>query len=163
MIATLKIRNAEGEFQEIMALRGEKGEPGVPGETGPQGPQGTPGATGAQGPAGAQGPVGPKGDPGQQGEPGPQGQRGPQGFTFTPAVSEQGVLSWSNDGALDVYKRQEKMLSAADIHLPADLSAQTQPYLQQGCTSVSYTHLDVYKRQGFAAGQTCVRVDAFSS
>lgn len=130
MIATLKIRNAEGEFQEIMALRGEKGEPGVPGETGPQGPQGTPGATGAQGPAGAQGPVGPKGDPGQQGEPGPQGQRGPQGFTFTPAVSEQGVLSWSNDGAL-------VNPTPVNIRGPQGVQGETGPTGSQGPTGAT--------------------------
>lgn len=43
---------------------------------GPQGPQGATGATGAQG---------------------IQGERGPQGATFTPAVTQNGVISWTND------------------------------------------------------------------
>lgn len=56
---------------------------------------------------------GPKGDKGADGEvnvryedltPEQQaslrGERGPQGYTFTPSVSENGQLSWSNDGSL---------------------------------------------------------------
>ena len=49
------------------------------------------------------GPKGDKGDPGAQGEIGPQGpagEPGPTGATFTPAVSGDGTLSWSNDGGL---------------------------------------------------------------
>ena len=57
-----------------------------------------------------QGPPGPKGDPGPQGEQGPQGQAGPKGdagkqgpagtdgATYTPAISADGTLSWTNNG-----------------------------------------------------------------
>lgn len=31
---------------------------------------------------------------------GEQGPTGPQGYTYTPAVSEEGVISWTNDGSL---------------------------------------------------------------
>lgn len=31
---------------------------------------------------------------------GEQGPTGPQGYTYTPAVSEEGVISWANDGGL---------------------------------------------------------------
>ena len=71
---------------------------------GPQGPQGATGPQGAQGIQGETGPRGPQGEQGVQGETGPQGPQGEtgatgaQGTTFTPAVSEAGVLSWTNDG-----------------------------------------------------------------
>ena len=35
-----------------------------------------------------------------QGDAGPQGPQGEQGTTFTPAVSTEGVISWTNDGGL---------------------------------------------------------------
>ena len=54
-------------------LQGAKGDKGEQGEQGPQGIQG------------------PKGDPGAKGDPGPY---------FTPAVSAEGVISWSNNGGL---------------------------------------------------------------
>lgn len=54
-------------------LKGEKGDTGATGATGPQGPKGD---TGSQGP------------------------RGYQGYTFTPSVSDAGVISWTNDGGL---------------------------------------------------------------
>lgn len=41
--------------------------------------------------------VGPQGPTGDQGDP---GQQGPVGATFTPAVSDTGVLSWTNDKGL---------------------------------------------------------------
>lgn len=44
-----------------------------------------------QGPPGPQGPDGPPGRP---------GKNGADGATFTPTVSEEGVISWSNDGGL---------------------------------------------------------------
>lgn len=47
---------------------------------------------------------GPKGEPGAIGPEGPQGIQGPQGnpgYVFTPSVSENGDLSWSNNGGLD--------------------------------------------------------------
>ena len=56
-----------------------------------RGPQGLQGPTGATGPTGA---VGPKGDTGAQGE---KGDKGDPGTTFTPSVSSDGILSWTND------------------------------------------------------------------
>lgn len=41
------------------------------------------------------GPQGPKGVPGERGEP---GEPGADGVTFTPAVSSEGVISWTNNG-----------------------------------------------------------------
>ena len=43
---------------------------------------------------------GEKGDKGDKGETGIRGERGSQGYTFTPTVSTDGVLSWSNNGNL---------------------------------------------------------------
>lgn len=47
---------------------------------------------------------GAKGDTGDPGPQGPEGQQGPQGETgphFTPSVSPEGVLSWTNNGDLE--------------------------------------------------------------
>ena len=47
--------------------------------------------------------VGDKGDTGAAGAagtPGTNGKDGTNGYTFTPAVSSEGVISWSNDGGL---------------------------------------------------------------
>lgn len=108
--------------------QGEKGEVGPAGQTGPAGPTGATGATGPTGPAGPQGPKGDTGAQGPTGETGPRGPQGPagkdgetpeliegelvdvpssggsggkDGTTFTPSVSADGDLSWSNDGGLD--------------------------------------------------------------
>ena len=48
--------------------------------------------------SGSQGIVGPQGI---QGEKGDTGQQGLQGFTFTPVMSESGILSWINNGNLE--------------------------------------------------------------
>lgn len=53
---------------------------------------GSKGSQGEQGPQGLQGETGPRG---------PQGGQGPQGITFTPNVSEEGVISWTNDGQVN--------------------------------------------------------------
>ncbi len=75
--------------------QGHKGETGPQGPTGATGPQGPKGDTGAQGPTGATGQQGPAGADGQDGAP---GRDGTDGVTFTPSVSNAGVISWSNDG-----------------------------------------------------------------
>ena len=46
------------------------------------------------------GPKGDQGEKGENGENGSDGVDGKNGYTFTPAVSPEGVLSWSNDGNL---------------------------------------------------------------
>lgn len=56
------------------------------GAQGPQGPKGDKGDTGGTGPQG------PKGDPGAD------GAAGKDGVTFTPSMSDDGDLSWTNDG-----------------------------------------------------------------
>lgn len=45
-----------------------------------------------------QGPPGPPGPKGDSGEQGPAGAPGADGATFTPSVSADGTLSWTNDG-----------------------------------------------------------------
>jgi hypothetical protein len=75
----------------VTVKNGSKGITGEKGETGEQGPQGEKGDTGPQGP---------QGEKGETGEQGPQGEKGDNGATFTPSVSEDGVLSWTNDKGL---------------------------------------------------------------
>ena len=53
-----------------------------------------------QGPQGDRGEQGIQGPQGEQGEKGDTGATGPQGTTFTPSVSSEGVISWTNDGGL---------------------------------------------------------------
>jgi hypothetical protein len=101
---------------------GRQGEQGPQGETGSQGPKGD---KGDKGDTGATGPQGPKGDKGDKGDAGEvniddssvrtdatwssqkisqlsigEGGEGKQGVTFTPSVSDAGVISWTNDGGL---------------------------------------------------------------
>lgn len=77
--AALEAAKESGEFD---------GPPGPQGETGPKGDTG---ATGPQGPQGERGPEGPQGIIGMRGLP---------GYTFTPTVSEEGIISWRNNGTL---------------------------------------------------------------
>ena len=63
----------------------------IKGPTGEMGPTGATGATGPAGPAGETGPAGPTGA---------TGPAGSNGTTFTPSVSSEGVISWTNDGGL---------------------------------------------------------------
>ena len=86
----------------------------IRGPAGPQGIQGVPG------PAGKDGAQGPRGNPGPKGDSfqtvveddgngnitirtltGEEGGTGTPGVTFTPSVSADGVISWTNDGGLD--------------------------------------------------------------
>lgn len=72
-MSILKIRDENGNVQEVLALRGPKGDTGPQGERGLQGPQGIRGEMGPQGergPQGAQGIQGPRGEQGPQGIPG---------------------------------------------------------------------------------------------
>ena len=96
--------------EQLEALTGPQGPEGPKGDTGPQGPKGDRGDTGIQGPQGekgepgSRGPQGEKGDTGAQGpkgETGDTGPQGPKGTTFTPAVSPDGIISWTNDGSLE--------------------------------------------------------------
>jgi hypothetical protein len=53
---------------------------------------------GAKGEAGEPGTPGQDGKDGNDGPMGPKGESGDNGTTFTPQVSEAGVISWTNDG-----------------------------------------------------------------
>lgn len=63
-----------------------------------KGPKGDTGATGADGAAGPQGLKGDTGETGPQGPAGADGAAGKDGVTFTPSMSDDGDLSWTNDG-----------------------------------------------------------------
>ena len=89
--------------QGEQGIQGEQGEQGPKGDTGAQGPQGPTGEKGETGAIGPQGPEGPQGEQGPQGPQGPAGTTGaigPQGPYFTPSVSSDGVISWTNNGGL---------------------------------------------------------------
>ena len=77
-----------GEFVNNGPLQGAKGDKGDKGDTGATGPQGEKGPQGVQGVAG---PAGPAGADGAKGDTGPY---------FTPSVSDNGDLSWTNNGKL---------------------------------------------------------------
>ena len=79
--------------------QGIQGSEGPKGDTGPTGPQGSKGDTG---PVGPQGPQGVQGEQGPEGPQGIIGMRGPQGYTFTPSVSNEGVISWTVNGPWNV-------------------------------------------------------------
>lgn len=51
-------------------------------------------------PVNIRGPQGAQGTPGADGAPGQDGAPGVNGVTFTPSVSEDGTISWTNDGNL---------------------------------------------------------------
>ena len=44
--------------------------------------------------------TGPQGERGASGAKGDKGDRGDAGYVFTPSVSVEGVISWTNDGGL---------------------------------------------------------------
>lgn len=97
----------EGTEEEWLdSLQGPPGKDGAPGPAGPPGADGKdgapgpPGPAGPAGPAGANGPQGTPGPAGADGAPGPAGPAGADGATFTPSVSADGTLSWTNDGNL---------------------------------------------------------------
>ena len=56
------------------------------------------GAKGDKGDKGEKGDTGAQGEPGKDGSPGAAGAPGATGTTFTPSVSADGTLSWTNDG-----------------------------------------------------------------
>ena len=77
-----------------VSIKGPKGDTGA---TGAQGPKGDTGDTGPTGPQGDKGDTGATGATGAQG---PKGDKGDTGYVFTPSVSSEGVISWTNDGNL---------------------------------------------------------------
>ena len=117
-----------GPLQGAKGEKGDKGDTGAQGEPGKDGRPGAAGAPGAdgitptsgangnwflgstdtgkpsrgekgeQGVQGEKGDTGVQGEPGKDGSPGAAGAPGATGTTFTPSVSADGTLSWTNDG-----------------------------------------------------------------
>ena len=88
-----------GAFADTgVAATGPQGEVGPKGDTGEQGPKGDTGATGPKGDTGDPGETGPQGPAGADGANGADGAAGKDGVTFTPSMSDDGDLSWTNDG-----------------------------------------------------------------
>lgn len=98
------VTNAFVDNGPLQGAKGDKGDTGAQGPAGPAGADGAPGKDGATGPQGPQGekgdtgPQGPKGEDGAPGKDGTNGANGKDGVTFTPSVSDAGLLSWTNDG-----------------------------------------------------------------
>lgn len=123
---TTKLTEMENAIENAGSGSGEAGTPGADGEDGgyyiptvaadgtlswTASKEGMPavgsmnikGADGQDGAPGAQGIQGEQGVQGIQGEPGADGQDGAPGIngvTFIPSVSEDGTVSWTNDGGL---------------------------------------------------------------
>lgn len=110
---------SSGSLRGPQGVKGEKGDPGAQGEKGATGAAGAPGADGitptigangnwflgstdtgkpSRGEKGDKGDTGAQGEPGKDGRPGTAGAPGATGTTFTPSVSADGTLSWTNDG-----------------------------------------------------------------
>lgn len=105
----------DGSEIDLGSVIGPAGPEGKQGPAGPAGADGKDGAAGKDGATGPQGAQGPKGDSFQTvveddgdgnitiraltTEGG--GSSGTNGYTFTPYVSDAGVISWTNDGGLD--------------------------------------------------------------
>lgn len=95
------LNGTTGKFINNGPLQGAKGDKGDTGAQGPKGDQGDVGPTGPAGPTGPQGEVGPQGPTGPAGADGAKGAdgaAGKDGVTYTPSVSDAGVISWTNDG-----------------------------------------------------------------
>ena len=89
----LKVKDEQGNWHTIPALKGDKGETGDTGPTGPQGPQGIQGIQGPQGNTGATGPQGPQGVKGDKGDKGNTGAQGPTGAAGADGVSPEVTIT----------------------------------------------------------------------
>ena len=126
----------------LQGARGEKGDKGEPGEAG------TPGRDGADG------------TDGQNGEP------GQNGATFTPSVSADGVLSWTNDGG-------KENPASVNIKGPAGEAGPGSELFYVGCGihaedtyDQSVTHTKTYDEilAAYKAGKACyARVKLFGA
>ena len=115
----MTVNLTSGAHYSSGSLRGPQGVKGSPGVAGAPGTDGiTPtigtngnwflgstdtgkpsrGVKGEQGVQGEKGDTGAQGEPGKDGSPGAAGAPGATGTTFTPSVSADGTLSWTNDG-----------------------------------------------------------------
>ena len=90
--AALEAAKESGEFD------GPQGETGPAGADGKDGKDGVDGQDGAPGVDGKDGADGKDGKDGKDGADGQDGAPGADGTTFTPSVSSEGVISWTNDG-----------------------------------------------------------------
>ncbi len=130
----------ENEVLAASLELGMKGDPGADGAPGKDGITPTIGGNGnwyygsedsgkpSRGLTGPAGPQGEKGDKGETGPTGPSGQSGEPGAagtTFTPAVSDSGVLSWTNDGG-------KENPASVSIKGPQGEAGQTGPAGPQG-------------------------------
>lgn len=139
--------NGPKQFDVLDGQDGPIGPQGPQGATGPQGPKGDTGAQGPKGDTGATGGQGPKGDTGspgytpQKGVDYNDGVPGDNGATFIPAVSPEGVISWSNDRGLenpepvDIKGPQ----GAAGPQGPKGDTGATGPQGEPGNNGVTYT------------------------
>ena len=126
----------------LQGARGEKGDKGEPGEAG------TPGRDGADG------------TDGQNGEP------GQNGATFTPSVSADGILSWTNDGG-------KENPASVNIKGPAGEAGPGSELFYVGCGihaedtyDQSVTHTKTYDEilAAYKAGKACyARVKLFGA
>ena len=126
----------------LQGARGEKGDKGEPGEAGTPGKDGSAGAPGADG------------EPGQD------------GTTFTPSVSADGILSWTNDGGKE---------NPASVNLkgPAGEAGPGSELFYVGCGihaedtyDQSVTHTKTYDEilAAYKAGKACyARVKLFGA
>lgn len=89
----------------------------IRGPVGPAGPQGDPGPAGVQGPEGSVGETGPAGK---------------NGVIFTPSVSTDGTLSWTNDGGI-------ANPAVINIRGPVGETGPTGPTGPAGYTPIKYT------------------------
>lgn len=92
-MAILYIRNENGEFETVPAIKGDKGDKGDPG------PQGEKGDSGAQGPQGIQGE---KGDTGPQGPAGADGKTPVKGVDYYTETDKQEMVQ-AVISALPIY------------------------------------------------------------
>ena len=67
-MSILKIKNEQGQWENIVTLKGDMGPAGPKGDKGDKGDTGATGATGERGPQGIQGETGPQGPQGPQGD-----------------------------------------------------------------------------------------------
>lgn len=94
------VNNSGSSSAAVLDFVIPRGDTGPQGLTGPTGAKGEQGETGAQGPKGEQGAQGIAGKDGVDGEKGDKGDPGAPGAVFTPSVSEEGVIEWTNNGGL---------------------------------------------------------------
>lgn len=118
---------------------------------------GAPGADGAPGPEGKQGPQGEQGiqgEPGPQGEPGAQGAPGKDGGYYTPAVDDEGNLSWTGSQADMPPVAGQNIRGPAGEGIPAITASDAGKYLSAGADQTAKWDSPVVFIDSEAAGIT---------